>query len=107
MSCAAYFLRSCERSCPDIPLVSGTVVRLGRGPLTGITDTRVSRLQAEVTEAEDSGVKITQRGPNHSVVRGKELRSGESVTIIPGTALNLFVCSMQMQCILTYVLFNR
>ena len=79
---AIYFLRSCERSCADIPLVPGA--RLGRGPLTGITDTRVSRLQAEVTVSGGGGVTIIQRGPNHSVVRGKELRRGESVSLSPG-----------------------
>ena len=87
MTCARYFLRSCERTCADIPLVPGAGARLGRGPLTCITDTRVSRLQAEVTVTVESGVTITQRGPNHSVVTGKELRRGESVSISPGKAL--------------------
>ena len=105
---AAYYLRSCESSCPDIPLVPG--VRLGRGALTRITDTRVSRTHievtrthsevtgvvsrthVEVTEAGDTGVTITQRGPNHSVVSGQELRRGESVTITPGIALLCIIC---------------
>ena len=92
MSDARYFLRSCERACADIPLVPGAGARLGRGPLTGITDTRVSRLQAEVTVSGGGGVTtltITQRGPNHSVVSGQELRRGESVSLSPGKALGL------------------
>ena len=100
MSDAAYFLRSCDGSCPDIPLVPG--VRLGRGALTGITDTRVSRRHIEVTGAGDTGVTITQRGPNHSVVSGQELRRGESVTITPGmmSLYLLVLCNV-------YVLFHR
>ena len=92
MTCAKYFLRSCERTCADIPLVPGAGARLGRGPLTCITDTRVSRLQAEVTVSEESGVTITQRGPNHSVVTGKELRRGESASISPGIKAPSVLC---------------
>ena len=89
MSGAIYFLRSYERSCADIPLVPGAGARLGRGPLTGITDTRVSRLQAEVMVSGGSGVTITQRGPNHSVVSGRELRRGENMSLSQGEALNV------------------
>ena len=105
MTCARYFLRSCERTCADIPLVPGAGTRLGRGPLTCITDTRVSRLQAEVTVSEESGVTIIQRGPNHSVVTGKELRRGESVSISPGRARSVLCCNC-MLCVCRMSLHN-
>ena len=111
MSGAIYFLRSCERACADIPLVPGAGARLGRGPLTGITDTRVSRLQAEVTVSGGGEVTITQRGPNHSVVSGKELRRGESVSLSPGKALNVlalfkFVGSGKLYIFLKVILLS-
>ena len=45
-----FFLRSCQGSCPDIPLAVGEKVVLGRGPRTG-KDRRLSRHQVGISNS--------------------------------------------------------
>ena len=88
-----YFLRSCspEGRCPDIPLEAGAEARLGRGPATRVTDSRVSRHHVTVTRRHDTchAVTVTQAGPNHSVVAGRPLVKGEEAVLLPGQTLEL------------------
>ena len=88
-----YFLRSCspEGRCPDIALEAGAEARLGRGPATRVTDSRVSRHHVTVTRRHDTchGVTVTQAGPNHSVVAGRALVQGEEALLLPGQTLEL------------------
>ena len=79
-----YCLRSSE--CPDIVLTPGDTLTLGRGPLTRISDTRVSRHHATVILLQDGVVKIKvcQLGPNHSVIDNKPVYKGEAVLLSLG-----------------------
>ena len=78
----AFFLTTSECLCPDIPL-GASPVSLGRGPDTGIKDSRVSRDHLSL-QAEEERVKVTQRGPNSSVVDGKPLMTGETTYLTVG-----------------------
>ena len=76
-----YCLRSPE--CPDIVLTPGDSLNLGRGPLTRISDTRVSRHHVSVIlhhKGKDGAMKIEvcQLGPNHSVINKKPVYKGET-----------------------------
>jgi len=84
MSC--FFLRSTH--CPDIILNPGKEIVLGRGPLTTIKDSRVSRQQMTVMLVGRE-VVVRQEGHNHSVVAGVPLSAGERRTILPGDCLYL------------------
>ena len=82
----SYYLTSSESACPDIWLGAGPV-SLGRGPRTAIKNSRVSRDHLTLSLEEEAGeerVKVTQRGPNSSVVDGKTLRVGESTYLTVG-----------------------
>ena len=82
MSGGTYFLTSPE--CPDI-LLGASPVSLGRGPETAIKDSRVSRDHLTLClEAEEERIKVTQRGPNSSVVDGKPLMAGETAYLTVG-----------------------
>ena len=83
---ACFFLRSSH--CPDIILHPGKEIVLGRGPLTTIKDSRVSRQQMTV-KLDDMEVVVRQEGHNHSVVAGVALGAGERRTILPGDCLYL------------------
>ena len=83
---ARFFLRS--TNCPDIILNPGKEIVLGRGPLTSIKDSRVSRQQMTV-KLDDREVVVRQEGHNHSVVAGVALSAGERRTILPGDCLYL------------------
>ena len=79
-----YLLRS--EVCPDIVLPPGKDVTLGRGPLTTIKDSRVSREQMVVV-VSDGKMVVKQKGPNHSVVSGSALCAGEEMIVNPGDSL--------------------
>ena len=75
MEMAEYLLRS--SLCPDIVLHPGEEVILGRGPLTTIKDSRVSRQHMRVEMVEGDEVVVRQEGHNHSVVAGTPLARGK------------------------------
>ena len=84
MSGEEYFLASSESLCPDIVL-GASPVSLGRGPRTAIKDSRVSREYVTISiEGERERIKVTQKGPNSSVVDGKPLTFGESTYLSVG-----------------------
>ena len=81
-----YFLTSSESLCPDI-FLEAIPVSLGRGPRTGIKDSRVSREHVTISverEGEEERIKVIQKGPNSSVVDGKPLMFGESTYLSLG-----------------------
>ena len=80
-----YCLRSSE--CPDIVLTHGDTLTLGRGPLTKISDTRVSRHHTTVILLQDGGgvkIKVCQLGLNHSVIDNKPVYRGDTVLLSLG-----------------------
>ena len=84
MSEGGYYLTSSECLCPDI-LLGPSPISVGRGPRTAIKDSRVSRDHLTLSlEAEEERVKVTQRGPNSSVVDGKPLMLGETTYLTVG-----------------------
>ena len=71
--------------CPDIVIRGSSPVSIGRGPVTGIRDCRVSRDHLTLSLEEETGqVKMTQKGANHSVVDGKPVMSGVSAYLRDG-----------------------
>jgi len=87
-----YCLRSPE--CPDIVLTPGDSLNLGRGPLTRISDTRVSRHHVSVIlhhKGKDGAMKIEvcQLGPNHSVINKKPVYKGETSHLALGQSFEL------------------
>jgi len=81
-----YILRS--SLCPDIVLPPGQEVVLGRGPLTKVKDSRVSRQQMVLVATEEK-VIVRQKGYNHSIVGGAPLRAGQERVLPPGDSLYL------------------
>jgi len=89
MAVKVYFLRSSSSSCPDILLKPGIEVILGRGPITGITDSRLSRRHVRVVLEKDFSVSVTQLGPNHSRVNGQDLILGSKSHLQQGQTIEL------------------
>ena len=81
-----YFLRSTH--CPDIQLEHDTPLVLGRGPLTTITDSRLSRNHVEV-HLSGREIILKQLGHNHSIVLEKPLIKGEQRKLNPGETFRL------------------
>merc|ERR1719244_1578131 len=100
-----YFLRSSSSSCPVILLKPEIEVILGRGPLTGITDSRLTRRHVSVKLEKDFCLSVTQLGPNHSRVNGQELILGSRSHLKPGQIIELldgkhqfkFLCTSQKE----------
>jgi len=69
-----YVLRS--SFCPDIPLILDKEVVIGRGPLTLIKDSKVSR-EHLVIKCLGKKFEVRQSGINHSVVCNEMLSVGE------------------------------
>eukprot|EP00092_Neocalanus_flemingeri_P040217 GFUD01043805.1.p1 GENE.GFUD01043805.1~~GFUD01043805.1.p1 ORF type:complete len:323 (+),score=116.23 GFUD01043805.1:60-1028(+) len=95
-SMAQYFVRS--SFCPDILLLPGKKVVLGRGPLTTIKDSRVSRQQMTV-EWSGGEVVVRQVGHNHSMVAGEPLAAGEWRVMQPAESLDMLEGQYQFKLV--------
>jgi len=85
----SYFLRSLDSLCLDISVNEGHDVILGRGPLTKIKDSRLSRCHLTVTGVKE-GATVRLSGHNTSVVNGRRLsRVGEVQLLAPGQVVEL------------------
>ena len=84
------FLRSQDCLCPDF-LLGDSPVCLGRGPMTGIKDSRVSREHLTISLQEPSAegrVLVRQAGPNPAVIGGKPLLAGDSAYLTVGESVS-------------------
>jgi len=78
MNSRIYFFRSLDGLCPDIELMRDEPLILGRGPLTRVKDTKVSRQQLRATW-DDRGIFLRQTGDNPAYVNTRPLKKGEKV----------------------------
>jgi len=88
MSSRIYFFRSVEGLCPDIGLERNKQLILGRGPLTTIKDSKVSRQQV-VVSWNDRGIHMRQLGNNPSYINHRPLVKGEEVELNEGQVFYL------------------
>ena len=84
------FLRNLSKDGPDILLPHGENIIIGRGPLTEIKNSRLSRHQLKFSSDYQSRTAIVTRvGSNVSVVCGDELEKGARRVIVIGDRVEL------------------
>ncbi|XP_023322893.1 aprataxin isoform X1 [Eurytemora carolleeae] len=88
MNSRIYYFRSLDGLCPDIELLRDIPLILGRGPVTRVKDTKVSRHQVRVSW-DDQGIHLSQTGENPSYLDGRMLSKDEKVELSDGQVLHL------------------
>lgn len=88
MNIERYFLRNESEATVDIGLPDNQEVFIGRGPLTKIKDSRLSRNHLRLMGVV-GGVLVHQLGHNRSAVNGTLLAKGSELLLKPGQVLHL------------------
>lgn len=86
-SCIYYF-RSLDGLCPDILLKRDIPLILGRGPLTRIKDSKLSRHQVRITWT-DQGIQIKQLASNPSYLNTRPLVKNEKAELAENSIIHL------------------
>jgi aprataxin len=83
-----YYLRSLDALCPDILLQRDIPLVLGRGPLTRIKDSKLSRHQVRITWS-DKGIFVKQLASNPSYLNTRPLAKDEKAELAENSILHL------------------
>eukprot|EP00088_Acartia_fossae_P051920 TRINITY_DN5844_c0_g1_i10.p1 TRINITY_DN5844_c0_g1~~TRINITY_DN5844_c0_g1_i10.p1 ORF type:complete len:322 (-),score=51.48 TRINITY_DN5844_c0_g1_i10:200-1165(-) len=83
-----YFFRSLDGMCPDILLKRDEPLILGRGPVTRVKDSKVSRHQVRITWTDD-GIFIKQLAENSSFLNTRPLKKNEKAELSENAVIHL------------------